>query len=231
MPFVGDRPAGADGHRRRSCHGGIDAGSTSDPDGRAGPGPIDVSGQRSGIRAVSALTTLDVANGQASLLTSPEPNTTYRFRYAGALGVAPAQLDVRVLVRRSVALVGTEPADRVPGQGGAVVKSDGGREPGRRPAFRCRSACIASTPPGGWVYAGSHGRNTDATGRASLRLDAAVGWLVLLAGRGRFDRRVCQQLEPGLPLVGQPLTGRAACRELARRDHGNPLPPSMLKAR
>jgi hypothetical protein len=132
------------------------------------PARIDVSYQWSGSAGFQPLTTLDVVNGRASLVVSPELNTTYRFRYAGAPSVAPAQLDVPVLVRRSVVLVGRSPTTVARARVGVAVTVTAAISPavaGLPLSFRLYRFDAARRV---WVYAGSRGRNADASGRASL---------------------------------------------------------------
>jgi hypothetical protein len=112
---------------------------------------------------------LDVPNGELSLVLEPTRSTTYRFRYAGAFGIAPAQADVRVLVRRSIVLAGRNPAVVSRGRVGtpvtltAAVGPAGAGVPVSFRLYRFDSSRRV------WVYAGSHGKKTDASGRATYR--------------------------------------------------------------
>ncbi len=113
------------------------------------------------------LSTISTDTGSASLAVVPDMNTTYRFRYPGTFGVAPAQVDVRVLVRRSIALVGRDSAVVSRARVGASVRlvaAVGPARPGVSVSFRLyRFDAVRRV----WVYAGSKGRNTDSAGRAS----------------------------------------------------------------
>ena len=113
------------------------------------------------------LTTISSVDGLASLLVTPLLNTTYRFRYAGAFGIAPAQVDIRVLVRRSVALSGrssTVVSTAKVGRSVTLVAVIGPAKAGVSVSFRLYRYDAARRT---WIYAGSRGRGTDASGRAS----------------------------------------------------------------
>jgi hypothetical protein len=113
------------------------------------------------------LTVISTDDGTNSLAATPASNTTFRFRYAGAFGVAPDQVDVRVLVRRSVALVGRDSSVVAKGRVGSQVKLTAAispAAPGVSVSFRLYRFDAGRRA---WVYAGSRGRNTDAAGRAS----------------------------------------------------------------
>ncbi len=111
--------------------------------------------------------TISSVDGLASLLVTPASNTTYRFRYAGAFGIAPAQVDIRVLVRRSVALIGrssTVVSSAKVGRSVTLVAVIGPAKAGVSVSFRLYRFDAARRT---WIYAGSRGRGTDASGRAS----------------------------------------------------------------
>ena len=113
-------------------------------------------------------TVLAVQDAQASLSVRPQENTVYRFTYGGADGIAPAQAEVRVLVRRVVGLVGIS---------STVVSR---ARVGRAVTLTAQVSSVAAGVPlsfrlyrfdtrrRAWVYAGSRGRGTDANGRAVL---------------------------------------------------------------
>ncbi len=113
------------------------------------------------------VTTIPIDDGPSSLTVTPTSNTTFRFRYAGAFGVAPAQVDVPVLVRRSVILAGRNSDVVSSARVGAMVKLTAAIGPaavGVSVSFRLYRYDTARRA---WIYAGSRGRNTDAAGRAS----------------------------------------------------------------
>jgi len=133
----------------------------------APPASIDALSAR-GSGEFTPLTVIPVPNGRASLVVAPEMNTTYRFRYEGAFGIAPAQKDVRVLVRRSVALVGRSTAVVSRARVGTAVKLVAAIDaPDARISLSFRLYRFDAVRRI-WVYAGSHGRNTDTAGRATL---------------------------------------------------------------
>ncbi len=114
-----------------------------------------------------SLTSIATEDGRASLVVTPDRNTRYRFRYAGTFGVAPAQVDVPVLVRRSVGLLGRSSTVVSRARVGSSVKLTAAVGPaaaGVSVSFRLYRFDAARRT---WVYAGSRGRNTDAAGRAT----------------------------------------------------------------
>ncbi len=113
------------------------------------------------------LTGLLTEDGHGSLVVAPASNTTYRFSYGGTFGVASAQVDVPVLVRRSVVLAGRDSTVVSRARVGATVKLTAAINPasaGVSVSFRLYRFDPARRA---WIYAGSRGRNTDAAGRAS----------------------------------------------------------------
>jgi hypothetical protein len=136
------------------------------------------------------VSTFELVNGELSLSLAPARNTTYRFRYSGSFGVAPTEGDVRVLVRRSVRLVGRSSPIISQAKVGASVRLVAAVDPaaaGTSVSFRLyRFDSVRRT----WVYAGSKGRNTDANGRAALTwIPPAVGsfyWRVSVASTAEF---------------------------------------------
>jgi hypothetical protein len=135
--------------------------------GAPAPAVVEVSQRSSATADFVPLTIMEAVNGLVSLAVTPALNTTYRFRYPGAFGVAPAQLDVPVLVRRSVALVGRSSSVIARARVGSSVKLTAAVGPaaaGVSVSFRVYRFDNARRV---WVYAGSRGRNTDAAGRAT----------------------------------------------------------------
>ena len=130
------------------------------------PASIEVLASSSSVGFVPFMT-ISSEDGRASLLVTPALNTTYRFSYAGTFGIAPAQVDVPVLVRRSVALVGrssTVVSRARVGRSVTLVAAVGPAGAGVSVSFRLYRFDAARRI---WVYAGSRGRGTDASGRAS----------------------------------------------------------------
>lgn len=144
--------------------------------GAPAPAFVQVSRSSSGSGGFVPVATVEVVNGQYSLTVQPDRNTTYRFQYFGAPGVAPTQLDTPILVRRSVVLVGKSSSVVSSAKVGTVVKLVAATLPaasGLSVSFR---AYRFDTARRSWIYAGSHGRNTDAGGRA------AYNWIPPSAG-------------------------------------------------
>lgn len=132
------------------------------------PAIIEVSSAPSGSSVFVPSTVITTEDGSASLAVEPTQNTTYRLRYAGAGGVAPSQVDVPVLVRRSIVLVGRSSASVSSARVGAsvsIVAAIGPAAAGVPVSFRIYRFDRARQA---WVYAGSRGRNTGANGRASF---------------------------------------------------------------
>jgi hypothetical protein len=110
----------------------------------------------------------ELAEGSFSILVAPAANTTYRFRYRGAFGIAASQVDVPILVRRSIVLAGRNSGTTSRALVGASVRLTAAINPAeagvsvsfRRYRFDARRRT--------WVYDGSLGRKTDAVGRAVL---------------------------------------------------------------
>ena len=150
-----------------------------------------------------------IVNGRLTTVVTPEMNTTYRIQYAGAFGVASAQVDLPLLVRRSVVLIGPKSATVSTARVGASVKLVTAVEPaasGVSVSFRLYRFDRSPSRVGLCRKLGTeHGcrRSCD------LPLEADGHGLVLLAGLGGVHRRVREQHEPGLSLVRQPLTGRS----------------------
>lgn len=135
--------------------------------GASPPVAVDMlsSNPAGGFDAVSAF---DLADGQISLLVAPVRNTTYRFQYAGAFGIAPSQADARILVRRSIVLAGRNSAAVARGRVGTTVRLTAAVAPaasGVSISFRMYRFDPARRT---WIYAGSFGRKSSAAGRAFL---------------------------------------------------------------
>ena len=107
------------------------------------------------------------ADGRVQLTVRPAMNTTYSLSYPGTSTIAPAQAEVRVIVRRSVALVGvtsSSVASARVGRSVRILASVGPAAAGVSVSLRMYRYDAARRL---WVYAGSRGRTTDATGRVS----------------------------------------------------------------
>ncbi|HSW42552.1 MAG TPA: Ig-like domain-containing protein [Patescibacteria group bacterium] len=116
----------------------------------------------------TVLTTLLVQGGRAALTVAPDRTTVYRFSYAGGGGFAPAQVEMRLRVRRSVTFVGAAAAAAGQARVGRpvqIVATLGPAAPRTAVSFRLYRF---DTVRRQWVFAGSRGRNSDAAGRVSL---------------------------------------------------------------
>ncbi len=122
----------------------------------------------SGTGPFETVSTFELVDGRWSLLVAPVQNTTYRFLYPGAFGIAPSQADVRVLVRRSVVLAGGDARITARASIGSTVRLTAAISPaqaGVSISFRLYRFDPARRS---WLYAGSFGRKSDVQGRAVL---------------------------------------------------------------
>ncbi len=136
--------------------------------GGLGADPVLVLTSMPAVGGVSSTASLPVpADGRVAVTVRPSRNTIYRLSYAGTATIAPSQAETRVLVRRSVELVGLS--------GGSVrsvrretavrlVAQIGPAAAGVSVSFRLyRYDAVRRV----YRYAGSWGRRTDSSGRAS----------------------------------------------------------------
>jgi hypothetical protein len=158
--------------------------------GAPAPAALDVTASTNSSAGFQPLMTLPVVNGRASVLVTPAQNTTYRFRYLGAFGTAPAQVDTVVLIRRSVVLIGRNSVITARSTVGASVKLVAGIGPasaGVSVSFRLYRFDNGRRV---WVYAGSRGRSTDAAGRATYTWVPATSgsyyWRAMVASTTDF---------------------------------------------
>lgn len=133
------------------------------------PSPATIGVEASaGTDGFVGLPPISTDDGSNSLIVTPTTNTTYRFNYAGAFGVAPVQADVRVLVRRSIVLAGRDPKLLPRARVGNIIKLTAAIGPAAAGVSVSFRLYRFDTRRRAWVYAGSKGRNTDAAGRAVL---------------------------------------------------------------
>jgi hypothetical protein len=162
--------------------------------GPPAPAVVDVTYSASASAEFVPLTTIDVVNGRLSLEVRPAQNTTYRFRFAGAFGVAPVELDVPILVRRSIKLVGPSVTAVSRAQVGTSVRLTAAVGPAHSGVSVSFRLYRFDTVRRVWVYAGSHGRNTVGTGRASYTwTPASAGsyyWRAAVASTAEFANNV-----------------------------------------
>lgn len=135
-------------------------------------------------------TTMSTDDGTNSLVLKPASSTILRFRYPGTFGAAPAQVDVRVLVRRSVVLAGRRSSVVSRAKVGASVKLTAAIGPavaGTSVSFRLYRFDATRRA---WIYSGSRGRNTDASGRASYTwippASGSYSWRAAVASTPEF---------------------------------------------
>jgi hypothetical protein len=105
--------------------------------------------------------------GTYSMTLTPAMNTYYRVSFPGSATASPASAEVRVIVRRSVSLLGTGPTTTRTANVGRPVTITAQVTPAgvttvsfQRYRYDARR--------GRWVYAGSNGRSTNEDGQASF---------------------------------------------------------------
>ena len=149
----------------------ITAGATARLDYELGGIPLPATLTLQGSTSQHDFTDVSVVSameGTLSIGVTPDRNTTYRLVYPGNDSIAPAQRDIRVLVRRSVVLVGRSSTVPARGSAGTSVKLVASISPataGVSISFRGYRFDAARHT---WVYAGSRGRSTDRSGRATM---------------------------------------------------------------
>ncbi len=132
------------------------------------PASVAVQARAGSSTAWIPLEPLAVGDGRATLRVAPDRNTVYRFTYAGGSGVAPAQAEVGVQVRRAIAFVkasSSSVARATVGRPVRIVARVGPATPAASVSLRLYRYDAARHR---WVYAGSRGRKSDASGRVSL---------------------------------------------------------------
>jgi hypothetical protein len=133
-----------------------------------GPNPTLELASRSATGDAVPITSLSVsADGRVQLTVRPATNTTYSLSYSGTSTIASAQAEVRVLVRRSVALVGVTSSSVASARVGRSVRIVASIVPATAGASVSLRMYRYDAGRRLWVYAGSRGLTSDATGRVS----------------------------------------------------------------
>jgi hypothetical protein len=134
------------------------------------------------------------ADGRVQLTVRPALDTTYSLSYSGTSTIAPAQANVRVLVRRSVELVGVGSGSIRSVRRGMVVRLVAQIAPaaaGVSVSFRLERFDPLRRA---YRYAGSWGRATDAAGRAAYTWTAVSSgsyrWRVSVASTPEYANNV-----------------------------------------
>ncbi len=134
------------------------------------------------------------ASGQVKLTVLPAMNTTYHLTYAGTSTVAPAAASVRILVRRSLTLVGVSTSRVAAARAGRSVQVVAGIIPAAAGVSVSMRLYRYDTGRRLWVYAGSRGRTSDANGRVSTTwTPASAGsyyWRAVVASTVEFANNV-----------------------------------------
>ncbi len=140
------------------------------------------------------LTTISTDDGTSSLAATPASNTTFRLRYAGTFGVAPAQVDVRVLVRRSVVLAGRSSSVVARANVGVPVTLTAAITPAAAGVSVSFRLYRFDAGRGAWIYAGSRGRSVNSAGRASYTWippsSGSYYWRASVASTAEFANNV-----------------------------------------
>jgi hypothetical protein len=106
-------------------------------------------------------------NSPVQVTVRPSMNTTYEGSYLGTSTTAAAQSAVRVLVRRSVALIGVSTSRVAPARVGRSIQVVASISPAVAGVSVSMRLYRFDTSRRAWVYAGSRGRTSDAAGRVS----------------------------------------------------------------
>jgi hypothetical protein len=124
----------------------------------------------------------------------PAMNTTYRLGYGGTSTTASAEASVRVLVRRSVGLVGVSTSSVASVREGRSVQVVASISPPAAGVAISMRLYRYDTSRRAWVYAGSRGRTSDATGRVSTTwIPTSTGsyyWRATVASKVDFANNV-----------------------------------------
>ncbi len=163
----------------------VAAPSTIVPGGRASldvtlvgvptPATVTLLEQPAGAPAFTQVASHGTSSGHVSFDVQPAQNTVYRVSYLGAFGVSAASADVRVLVRRSIALSPAGPTTRTVSKGTRVaLTARVSQAAGAKVSFQLYRLDRSS---GTYRYAGSFGRTVSVDGTARLT------WTASTAGR------------------------------------------------
>ncbi len=155
---------------------------------------VQVEIRQAGASSFVPVTSLGLAGGRFEMTAVPPMNAWYRATFAGSPTQTPAESGaVRVIVRRTVALAGiSSSVTRTVRAGKAITLSAqvGPPAAGVSVSFRLyRYDPLRRT----WRYAGSFGRATDATGRATLTWTPSAGrfyWRVSVVPTPEFANNV-----------------------------------------
>lgn len=132
--------------------------------------------------------------GRVALTVRPSMNTIYRLSYTGTATIAPSQAETRVLVRRSVELVGVNSGSVRSVRRGVAVSLSAGIAPAARGVRVSFILYRFDQLRRVYRYAGSWGRATDAAGRASYTwLPASSGsyrWRVSVAPTPEYANNI-----------------------------------------
>jgi hypothetical protein len=135
-----------------------------------------------------------LAAGAATTVVRPMVNTAYRLSYSGnATAAAATSNEVTVLVRRAVALLGvSQLASRTVATGARVSLTAQVTPVGPRARLSFRLYRYTSSVRA-YVYAGSFGRSTDVSGRASVSWTPSAGtyyWRVVVLSSLEYANNV-----------------------------------------
>lgn len=133
---------------------------------------------------------IPTVDGTNVLAVNPTSNTTYRFRYPGTPAVASSQIDIAILVRRSVVLAARDSASVSTARLGRAVNLTAAISPATAGVSVSFRMYRFDTLRRSWVYAGSRGRSTDTSGRATYpwtpSATGSVYWRVAVASTTDF---------------------------------------------
>jgi len=145
-----------------------------------------------GAEAYAVDPTVGPLAGAWSAVVVPRSNTWYRVSYPGSATAIASSAEVRVLVRRAVVLLGPGPATTRSAVAGKPVTLAAQVTPAgvARVSFQLYRYDPARRT---WRYAGSFGRTTDATGRATLTWTPSAGrfyWRVAVLSTAEYANNI-----------------------------------------
>jgi hypothetical protein len=139
------------------------SGSASIPAGES----LLLEARQGGVLEYTPVGPIAPSGGSYSMTLTPAMNTYYRVSFPGSATASPASAEVRVIVRRSVSLLGAGPTTTRTADVGRPVTITAQVTPAGVTTVSFQRYRY-DTRRGRWVYAGSNGRSTNEDGQASF---------------------------------------------------------------
>jgi len=154
------------------------SGSASIPLGES----LQLDAREGGSLDYTAVGSIELSGGRYSVTLTPAMNTYYRVSYPGSAVANAASAETRVIVRRTVSLLGTGSSVTRTAKVGRPVTLTAQVTPAGVTTVSFQRYRY-DTRRGRWVYAGSNGRSTNEDGQASLTWTppSAGRWYVRVA--------------------------------------------------